>query len=84
MKLRLSRVPPRWILVATVLVVIAYAFPGYMNWDADDQLHQARGLLPRYDWHPPIMAAYWKVVEYVVHGPFGLLVIQTLLFTWGL
>ena len=77
------RVRPWHILFATWLVVIAYAFPGYMNWDSGAQLFQARtGAIQ--DWYPPLMAGYWKLIDGVVSGPVGMLLLQTSLFLWGL
>ncbi|KAB2902105.1 MAG: hypothetical protein F9K40_07930, partial [Kofleriaceae bacterium] len=74
---------PRTVLVAAWGFMLAYAFPGYMNWDSGDQLFQLRnGEL--HDWHPPMMAGYWSIIEVFVHGPFGMLVLQTSLFLWGL
>lgn len=70
------------VVVAAWLLLIVYAYPGYMNWDAGDQLFQARHF-PRHDWHPPIMAAYWHVLELIVRGPLLMLLLQTGLFTWG-
>jgi hypothetical protein len=74
---------PRLILLGAWLFGIAYAFPGYMNWDACSQETQARAGAYG-DAHPPLMAVLWRLVEQVVHGPFGMLVIQTSLFLWGL
>ena len=80
---RLAGIRPLHILVASFGLAIAYAFPGYLNWDSGDQLFQSReGTLD--DWHPPIMGAYWHAIEYVVRGPFGMLVLQLSLFLWGL
>jgi hypothetical protein len=74
---------PRTILVVAWLFMVLYAYPGYMNWDSGDQLFQLRQR--QYgDWHPPMMARYWRVIELVIHGPFGMLVLQTVLFLWGL
>jgi hypothetical protein len=70
------------ILLAAWAIAIIYAFPGYMNFDASEQLYQARTRID--DWHPPMMAAYWKVLEVFVRGPFLMLVLQTSLFLWGL
>ena len=75
--------PPRWYLLAAWLVAIVYAFPGYMNWDASEQETQARSGAYG-DGHPPLMAACWRLVEHVVRGPFGMLVVQVSLFLWGL
>ena len=66
---------PRWILFAAWLVVMAYAFPGYMNFDAAEQIYQARtGHFD--DGHPPMMGVYWRGIEMIVRGPIGLLVLQ--------
>jgi hypothetical protein len=74
---------PRWILAASWLLAIAYAFPGYMNWDASSQETQARA--GQYgDGHPPLMAFIWHLLEKLVHGPILMLVMQTSLFLWGL
>jgi len=79
----LRRIRPFWILAAAWLALILYAFPGYMNWDCDQQLLQLRaGLLS--DWHPPVMATYWRWLEVVVAGPTGMLLVQATLFLWGL
>jgi hypothetical protein len=72
-----------WILFGAWLVVIAYSFPGFMNWDAGEQLFQARtGQLD--DWYPPVMGAYWKLLDMIVAGPLLMLVLQVSLFLWGL
>src|SRR5262245_64529446 len=54
-----------------------------MNFDGVEQLAQARSGNFN-DWQPPIMAAYWKALELVVHGPLLMLLLQTGLFVWGL
>lgn len=77
------RVRPWHILVVTWLVVIAYAFPGYMNWDSGAQLWQAR-TAEYFDWYPPLMAFLWRYVDMVIAGPFGMLVVQVSLFLGGL
>lgn len=80
---RFQRARPRTLLLAAWAFMLVYAFPGYMNWDSGDQLHQLRtGTLD--DWHPAVMAAYWRLIEHVVRGPFGMLVLQSALFLWGL
>jgi hypothetical protein len=72
-----------WILFAAWLVLMLYAFPGYMNWDADEQLFQGRtGTVT--DWHPPVMATYWGVIDLFVRGPLGMLLLQSILFLWGM
>ena len=80
---RMRAIRPRTILVAAWLFAIAYAFPGYTNWDAEAQLGQARAATYG-DSHPALMAVWWRGVEKIVHGPFGMLVLQTTLFLWAL
>ncbi|MGE0395443.1 MAG: hypothetical protein AB7T06_01860 [Kofleriaceae bacterium] len=70
------------ILVAVALIEVVYAFPGYMNYDAADQLLQARADFIS-DWHPPVIARYWQFFELIVEGPFLLLVLQLALFIYG-
>ena len=74
---------PYAILGTAWLVALIYAFPGYMNFDAAEQLNQAR--TGRFDdWHPPLMAGYWRVLDLFMHGPFLMLLLQLTLFQWGL
>jgi hypothetical protein len=76
-------IPPLAPLVLAALFAIAYGFPGYMNYDSAEQLSQARNRIYD-DWHPPMMARYWHVLEQVFRGPTPLLVLQIALFLWGL
>jgi hypothetical protein len=72
----------RAILVAAWLVMMLYAFPGYMSADSVAQLLQARsGEFTNA--HPPIMSALWAVIDAVVPGPAGMLVLQTTCFLLG-
>ncbi|MBV8756648.1 MAG: hypothetical protein JO257_05220 [Deltaproteobacteria bacterium] len=73
---------PRWLVVAAWAVLFIYAFPGYLNWDSTSQMLQARHATYD-DWHPPMMAAIWRVFELFVRGPALMLLLQTLLFSWG-
>jgi hypothetical protein len=80
---RVMRAPHIVILLAGATFVVIYSFPGYMNYDSAEQLRQGRvGLYD--DWHPPLMARYWHVIEKVMTGPLPLLFLQTTLFLWGL
>jgi hypothetical protein len=73
---------PRRILAAGWLGLAVYAFPGYLSADSILQLHEARtGAYT--DWHPPIMAALWRVVEIACTGPFGMFAIQSACFIAG-
>lgn len=78
----LGRIPPLAILIAAGALIVAYAFPGYMNFDAAEQLAQARGRVYD-DWHPPMMARYWHYLEKVMRGSMPLLLIQTTLSIAG-
>src|SRR5579862_1838693 len=70
------------ILVGAWLAAFVYAFPGYLMTDSIAQLYQAR--TDRYDdWHPPLMARVWWLVEHVVSGPAGMLALQLGLLVWG-
>jgi len=78
----LGRLSPRIVLFATWLIGLTYAFPGYMNHDAADQLIQLRhGDIT--DFHPPIIIVYWRLLDAIWAGPFGMLLLQSLLFLWG-
>jgi hypothetical protein len=73
---------PTKILVGGWIGLLLYAYPGYMSYDSIYQLREARsGVFS--DWHPPMMAAIWRVVDYVLAGPFGMLTIQSWTFLLG-
>ncbi len=76
MKLRAAwTVSPRAILVIGWFVAIFYAYPGYMNNEAVDQLIDSRyGSFS--DWHSPMLTLVWRLVGIVVSGPPGMLVLQ--------
>ena len=65
-------------VVAAILAVAwaglaVYAYPGYLSFDSGWQLREARtGVFS--DWHPPVMAAIWSLVDRVVAGPIGMFV----------
>jgi hypothetical protein len=71
------------ILVVVGTIAVVYAYPGYMNYDAAEQLIQARaGYIT--DYHPPIIVAYWQFFELFIEGPITLLLLQLSLFLYGL
>jgi hypothetical protein len=80
---RLAGLPPFVILATAWLAGIVYAFPGLMTMDSIDQLNEARAHFYT-DGHPAAMAAMWRIVDAIVPGPFGMLVIQTVAFIAGL
>jgi hypothetical protein len=70
-------------LAIGMTVLLVYAFPGFMSPDSVQQMEQARS--HQYgDWHPPTMAAIWTLVEHVVKGPAGMLILQGSMFLGGL
>ena len=74
--------PARTILLVGWALFLVYAYPGYMSTDSCDQLVQARAGIYN-DWHPALMARQWAFVELFVSGPFGMLLVQSALFLWG-
>ncbi|MBE7450090.1 MAG: hypothetical protein HS111_14660 [Kofleriaceae bacterium] len=78
-----ARIAPSHLLAAGWLFLFLYAFPGYMSTDSIDQLQQARSGV-RTDWHPPLMAWLWGVLDRVVSGPVLMLVLQLTLFFAGI
>lgn len=80
---RAERVRMAAVIVAGLVIVCVYAFPGYMAYDSLDQLTQARtGSLT--DWHPPVMSALWGLLDRIVAGPLLMLLLQCTLFLVGL
>jgi hypothetical protein len=58
-------------------------YPGMMSGDSFIQLEEARtGVY--YDWHPPLMAWVWSRLDCIIPGPFGMLLLQNLMFWSGL
>lgn len=77
-----SRLEVLAILLVGWLVFLIYAYPGYMSFDSVVQLREARtGVFT--DWHPPAMAALWRITDHIISGPFGMLVLQTTAFLAG-
>jgi hypothetical protein len=77
------RALPYMVLATAWLILVRYAYPGLMTIDSVDQLREARAGFYT-DPHPPAMSALWRLVEYVVTGPAGMLVLQTVAFVAGL
>ncbi|MDQ3364487.1 MAG: hypothetical protein M3680_03570 [Myxococcota bacterium] len=73
---------PIAILGIGLLGIVLYAFPGYMSFDSVYQLLEARSGVYS-DGHPPAMAVLWKGVDFVIAGPFGILIIQNVTFLAG-
>lgn len=78
-----SRLNPWVILAIGWGALVVYAFPGICTRDSLDQLGEGR------DWfftdsHPPVMAALWGVIDRILPGPLGMLILQTSAFAIGL
>ncbi len=78
----IAKVKPFTILVLGWVGLMLYAYPGYMSYDSTSQLTEARSGIYS-DWHPPAMAALWRYVDFVIPGPFGMLIIQSVCFLTG-
>lgn len=67
--------------VAGFLLCVVAFYPGYISPDSIRQLTEGRAWSFT-DWHPPLMAAVWGIVDRIVPGPFGMLVLHNAAF-WG-
>jgi hypothetical protein len=76
-------VRPRSILLAGWVFVLVYAYPGQMTIDTYDHLSEARAGVYT-DSHPPLLNWIWKLTEYLIAAPFGVLLLQTATFLGGL
>jgi hypothetical protein len=72
---RLAAISPRAAAFAGYVVFLLYAYPGYMSSDSVDQLADSR-VGDFTDMHAPVMTEIWRLVGYVVSGPFGMLALQ--------
>jgi hypothetical protein len=80
---RIAAAPAWAILAAAWAVLIVYAYPGQMTLDSYDHLREARAGVYT-DAHPPIINLTWRIVDAVVPGPLGMLVLQSGLLLAGL
>jgi hypothetical protein len=81
---RPSRTQPRSLLCASaalvgIIVTVSSFYPGYMSTDSLWQLRAARSVSFD-DFHPPIMSAVWSILDRIVPGPLGMLVLHNLVF----
>jgi hypothetical protein len=77
-----NQIAPFAVLAVGWLGLLVYAHPGYMSYDSIEQLRQTRsGTFT--DWHPPVMAMLWRLVELVWRGPLGMFVLQSVTFVIG-
>ncbi len=75
--------PPGVIVAIGWGIGLVYAYPGMMTMDSLDQLSEGRAHFYT-DGHPPAMAAMLRIVDAIIAGPFGMLMIQTGAFVIGL
>lgn len=66
------------IFLLSALVVLTF-YPGVMTNDSRSTLEQAR-TLELTDWHPPILALIWHVLDRIAAGPILMLVAQAALY----
>jgi hypothetical protein len=64
-----------------VVFTVASFFPGYMSQDSVSQLLQGRAMSFT-DWHPPVMSLLWGLLDRIVPGPAGMLILHNAMF-WG-
>ncbi|HEU4729859.1 MAG TPA: hypothetical protein VFT22_18310 [Kofleriaceae bacterium] len=80
---RIASAPPALVLAVAWIVLVIYAFPGQMTQDSWDHLTEARrGIYT--DGHPPAMDLLFRWADYVIPGPFLLLVVQSAALLLGL
>ena len=79
----MKRFQPATILAAGWAAFLVYAYPGTLTFDSIDVLIQARAGNYRDD-QPPVATAIWGLVDHVIAGPLGMLVIQSVALLAGL
>lgn len=67
-------------LIGLIITLRAF-FPGIVTSDALDQYQQGATFIFN-DWHPPLMSFIWAIINDWIPGPFGMLLIECLLY-WG-
>jgi hypothetical protein len=80
---RIAAAPPWFVLAVAWGVLVLYAFPGQMTQDSWDHLTEARSGIYT-DGHPPAIDLLFRWVDYIVPGPFLMLVIQSAALLAGL
>ncbi|AMK76749.1 MULTISPECIES: hypothetical protein [Methylomonas] len=71
----LRMLPTKWVFIGGFLIHFGIMYPGFMCYDAVNQILEAReGRFS--DWHPPLMAIIWRFTDSIVPGPAGMLLLQ--------
>ena len=74
---RLTEGSPRAVLAAAWLALVVYGYPGRMPLASVELLQHARAR------HPSVTAFVWHLLEYVLAGPTGMLLVQVTLAVAG-
>ena len=80
---RLVAARPASVLWAAWAYMLLYSFPGQLTRDSIDHLREAR-LNIFTDSHPPIIILVFKLCDFIVAGPIGMLVLQNAMLILGL
>jgi hypothetical protein len=72
-----------YLAFACFLFTLAVYYPGYMSFDSIYQLGGAREGVTD-NWNPPMMAYIWRVLDRIIPGPGGMLIVNTGLFWFAL
>ncbi len=74
---------PKFAVLFGFASTLLLSYPGFMSWDSVIQLTQAREWVYS-DHHPPVMSFTWSLIDWVIAGPFGMLLLQLTTLWWGL
>jgi hypothetical protein len=74
---RLTEASPRAVLAAAWLALVVYGYPGRLPRASVELLEHARAR------HPSVTAFVWHLLEYVIAGPTGMLLVQVTLAVAG-
>jgi hypothetical protein len=78
---RLRWLPGYLLCGAGFLLCVVAFYPGYVSPDSIRQLNEGRAWSFT-DWHPPLMGAVWGIVDRIIPGPAGMLLLHNAAF-WG-
>jgi hypothetical protein len=68
-----------YLAIASWLFTLAVYYPGFMSSDSISQLESAREGVTN-NGNPPMMAYIWRVLDHIIPGPGGILILNTGLF----
>ena len=68
-----------YIACLCILFTVAVYYPGFMSYDSVAQLREARGSVVD-NQQPPLMSYMWRVLDHVIPGPAGMLILQAGLY----